>query len=633
MSNYYRDNDDLRYYVERGGIDWQSLTRVTENDFRLPDGFEDFEEAHAFYLEVVRMVGDFVASEVAPRAAEVDREGPKLVDGKVVHPPGFDAIFDKLKALELHGLSVPRELGGSNAPHLLNMICAEIFARADVSMMTHHSFHFGIAMALLVYSMNEGTTEFDFGSGTIASTRFEAEIRDMISGNAWGAMDITEPDAGSDMAALRTRAVQDEDGVWRVTGQKIFITSGHGKYHVVIARTGEPDSGLKGLSTFLVQTYEENADGSRTAYATIDRIEEKLGHHASPTCSVVFEDAPAQLIGDEGEGFKQMLLLMNNARIGVGLECIGLCEASCRLAREYAAERRAFGKPIDRHEMIADYLDEMETTTRGLRALAYNATYHEEMSFRLGIKLRRDGGISELERRRMEREIARHKRSTRKSTPLLKYLAAESAVEFSRRCVQIHGGVGYTTEYGAEKLLRDAMVMPIYEGTSQIQALMVMKDTLGFIIKAPQKFVRRLAEARIRAVSERDPLERRIAQLDVIALSAQQKLIQKTVVDKFKSVRKSPLLDWMSLLKTDWDPKRDFGFAMLHAERLTKILADKAIVDVLHEQTLKHPERRSLLVAYLERAEPRCRFWLDEISTTGNRLLESLESDENAAAE
>jgi alkylation response protein AidB-like acyl-CoA dehydrogenase len=625
MGNFYTDNADLQFHIERS-IDWRPLVELTEDKFRQADGHENLEDALDFYKEVLQMVGQFVADEIAPRVPAIDKNKPELVDGEVQHPKEFMQIFDQIKALELHGLGFPRELGGMNAPHIITMACAEMFARADVSVMTHHSFHFGIGMALLVYSMSEGTTEFK--DGQILKTRFDAEIREMMTGNAWGAMDITEPDAGSDMGALRTRAEQDDAGNWFLTGQKIFITSGHAKYHIVIARTEAPDDkkmGLNGLSTFLVPAYEDHADGTRIRFATIDRLEEKLGHHGSPTCSISFENAPAQLIGERGDGFRQMLLLMNNARIGVGFEGVALCEASTRLAREYAAERKAFGKTIDRHEMIADYLDEMESTTAGLRSLGFASAFNEEMAFRIGIHLRRNTALSESEIKSLRNDEARHKALSRRFTPLFKYLSSEAAVEFAQRCVQIHGGVGYTKEYGAEKLLRDAMVMPIYEGTSQIQALMVMKDTLAITMKAPQDFVKSLAQARWKAASVRDPLARRVARIEVMALQAQQHLIQKTVVDKFKTVKGLPVSDWVKLVKTDWDPKRDFAFAMLHAERLTKILADQAIAEILLAESEQHPERRDLLERFTERAEVRCASLLNEITTTGDRMLKKLQ--------
>src|SRR6185295_13938719 len=248
-------------------------------------------------------------------------------------PPRLATIFSKMAELDLFGLTLPRELGGTNAPLLLYFINGELLARADVSVMAHHGFHGGIAMAMLALSAIEGTTEIDRQEARITRTRWPEEMTEIASGKAWGSMDITEPDAGSDMAALRTVGRQDASGAWTVSGQKIFITSGHGKYHFVIARTpgaagvGTNGGGLKDLSMFLVRAYRDEPDGRRTRLASLDRIEEKLGHHGSATAALTFDETPAELVGKPGEGFALMLEVMNHARLGVGFEAIGLCEA------------------------------------------------------------------------------------------------------------------------------------------------------------------------------------------------------------------------------------------------------------------------------------------------------------------
>ncbi len=636
MGNFYEDNEDLRFYVERG-IDWAPLVDATEYGFRTEDGFKTTEEAVGFYREILELIGGFVADEVAPHEAEIDREGVRFENGDAVFPPRLASIFEQIKGLELHGMCLPRELGGQNCPIILFSLEGELFARADVSVMAHHGFHAGIAMASLVYSFEEGTTRFDPASGKILETRFATEIEELRQGLAWGSMDITEPNAGSDMAALRAVGELDEDGTWRVTGQKIFITSGHAKYHYVIARTekagaeSDPFAGLAGLSMFLVKAYDDTPDGTKTWHATVDRVEEKLGHHGSATVAISFDRTPAQLIGKRGEGFKYMLTLMNNARIGVGFECIGLCESALRKARAYAAERPSMGKTIDRHEMIADYFDEMETDVRALRALAVTSAVHQELGQKLELMLKA-GVVPEAELESVQRKSRRHRRLARRYTPLLKYLAAEKAVEIARRCLQIHGGVGYTTEYGAEKLLRDALVMPIYEGTSQIQSLMAMKDTLTGIMKTPTRFATRLAQAKWREVSARDPDERRLAKVQALSLSAQQHLIARTVQDKVRSVKELPITEWPEMLKKNWDPKRDFAFAMLHAERLTQLLADEAVLEILYEQSKAHPNRRVWFEAYAERAESRARWLHDQILHTGQRLLDRL-AEQRAADE
>lgn len=633
MANYFKDNKDLQYYFEKA-IDWSALVAATEPALGPDQAFASVDEAVEVYREIAEMVGEFVAEEIAPVAAAIDRKGVRCVDGEVHLPAELDAILAKLHRLDLHGMCLPRELGGMNAPMILSLINSESMARADVSTMAHFGFHGGMAMAMLVFSMQEDSTRFDPEGKAIFETRFADYIAEIVAGKAWGCMDITESDAGSDMAALRCLGEQDDEGNWFISGQKIFITSGHGKYHFVIARTSarsesndarDPLAGLAGLSLFLVPAYED-APGGRRRLAKVARAEEKLGHHGSATCTIDFERSPAHLIGNPGEGFRYMLTLMNNARLGVGFECLGLCEAALRLAVAYAAQRPSMGKTIDKHEMIADLLDEMEIDIIGIRALAMEGAVQEELAQKKSLALKLGGLVD----KGSKREIRQHKRRARRVTPLLKYLAAEKAVEMARRCVQIHGGNGYMREYGAEKLLRDAVVMPIYEGTSQIQSLMAMKDCLSEVMKDPQGFLKRLAQAKWRALSARDSLERRVAKLQQLSLASQQHLMTRTAANKMRSLRGTPLTGWPKAMRQNWDPKRDFGYAMLHAERLTRLLADEAICELLLAQGEAHPERRHLLERYLERAEPRCRYLNDQITSTGGSLLARLSATEQA---
>jgi hypothetical protein len=376
-----------------------------------------------------------------------------------------------------------------------------------------------------------------------------------------------------------------------------------------------------------VRGYHDAPDGARTRLVSIDRIEDKLGQHASTTTTLSFDAAPAELVGQPGRGFRQMLEIMNHARLAVGFESIGLCETALRMARAYAAERHAMGKPLDQHEMIADYLDEMETDIVGLRALAMHAAFHEEVGHKKALYGRfaraanANGDPSDGD---LAHEARTHRAISRRATAVLKYLAAEKAVEMARRCLQIHGGNGYMREFGAEKLLRDALVMPIYEGTSQIQALMAMKDTLTAILRSPQHFVKRLAQARWRALAARDPLERRVARLQRLALAAEKHLVTHTVTDKVKSAWRGSSGSARRSSLRDWDPRADFAYAKLHAERLTRLLADQQIAEVLMAQARRHPARRVPLERYLERAEPRARFLYEEITSTGHRLLRGL---------
>jgi 3-(methylthio)propanoyl-CoA dehydrogenase len=626
MDNFFRDNDDLNFYLG-DGADWESLVNVTEYGFRTPDGFRSVAEAKEFYREMLSAVGDMAANVIAPLAPRLDREESAVVDGDVIESDALQEASEAMRAAELQKLCLPRELSGLNAPLLVYFLSTELMARADVSFMTHYSFHGAMGMAMLAFSVREGTTTFDPKQGRIASTRFAEYIEDIARGNAWGCMDITEPAAGSDMAKLSCRGTQDDSGQWRLFGEKVFITSGHGKYHFVVARTEDvkdPDdafAGLGGLSMFLVKAFDDLPNGTRQRHITVDRIEEKLGHHGSVTAALSFDGSPAELIGKRGEGFAYMLTLMNNARVGVAFEGVGLSEAALRAAQTYAEGRHSMGKAIVHHEMIADLLDETETEIRGIRALAVASATHEEMSQKLAILSRFGDALTGEERHRIEHDLPRHRRLARRYTPLLKYLSSERAVLAARRSLQIHGGAGYTRDYVPEKLLRDSLVLPIYEGTSQIQSLMAMKDTLLGVIKNPGAFVRKGADMRVAALSARDPLVRGVARLSTTVAKVVTFLLSRTAGDKLRSLTSLPTSSWLAALRKDWDPKRDFSLAMLHAEKLTQLLADEAVAEVLLDQCRRDPGRRVWLERWLERAEPRSRAMSDLIHTTGARTL------------
>lgn len=632
-TNFFKDNEDLQYYFEKG-VDWEKLVRLTEMNYKLPDGYSNLEEAKGVYEDVLNMFGEFVAKEVAPHAKAFDEKGVQLVDGEAVESEEWVSAFDQMAQLGMHGLAIPREFGGMNAPVLLFYFNSEIIARADVSAMTHMSFHAAIALCLLVYSFHEGSTTLDPKTLEITDSRFREYIEEIAAGEAGGAMDITEPDAGSDMAMLKAKARQDEDGTWRITGNKIFITSGHNKYHIVIARTEEDQSlGLKGLSLFIVKAYEDKPDGTRERYVDIVRIEDKLGHNGSATCALEFDNTKAELLGERGEGFKLMLLLMNNARVGVGFESLGLMESARRQAKAYAAERVSMEKTIDQHEMIASYLDDMEVEAAALRAMVVHAGFHEEYSQKLTMIARQaiKGGVKmpELGLESMddlEKQLEHHQWEARRFTPLLKYFGGEYSVKHAQQCIQIHGGAGYTKDYGAEKLFRDAMVLPIYEGTSQIQALMTMKDSLMRVIDKPQEFLGQIAHARWLSVAAKDPEERRVARLRVQTLGAVQTLLQRTIAAKFKDIRNLPITKWKDAF-VQMDPKRDFSFAMLHAERLIQLQINSQVAELFLDQAQQHEERRELLQRWLEKVEPHSRMLIDEIQNVGgytfNRLAKN----------
>ncbi|MHC4830744.1 MAG: acyl-CoA dehydrogenase family protein, partial [Planctomycetota bacterium] len=593
------------------------LVRIVENDFTMPDGPEDTEEAKELYFAILEEVGRFVAKEVAPVAHEFDSTGSKLVDGEVVAPESFNRVFEGLKAMDLHGLNAPRSLGGMNAPLVLYFALAEVMARADCGVMTHHGFHGGIGMSLLQYAAHEGNVHFE--NGDLVVDRFEQAMRECFSGEAWGAMVLTEPDAGSDLGRISTRAVKDAAGVWRVTGEKIFITSGHGQWHIVLARSSDAP-GLEGLSLYLVPRIIER-DGKKVDNFVVTKVEKKVGHNSSSTCSLLYEDSEAELIGQPGEGFKLMLVLMNNARVAVSFEALGLCESAHRMATEYTNERESMGKRLSQHELVAKKLLDMDTDIRGFRALCFEAARTVEMAHRIETKLRFDAPKDLDECRRLERKMKRLQRYGRKLTPLVKYITSEGAVAITRENMQLHGGMGYITETGADKLLRDALVLPVYEGTSQIQALMALKDHLGFVTKNPAAFLRRSARARVNARRARGT-RKLFHEAEVNVNRAIETIVARIFGTKLKAewagkLGTGPLLERMNYLTSgfmrSWDAKEDFAQGLVFAEPLCEMLAHVATAKVLLTQAEAHAEREPFARRYIRKMTPRVHALLMEI--------------------
>ena len=450
MASFLTDNEDLLYYLN-DGVDWASLAEVTEYGWRAPDGFKNGVDAKQFYVEVATMMGELVAEQIAPRAAKIDREGTHLENGEAVESPSMKEAFDAINAAEMHKLCIPRELGGLNAPLLLYFLCGEMVARADLACMNHFSFHGGMAMAALAYSVNEGTTDVRHAvaaaSRRRASPRRSARSRAARPGAAWTSPSPTP-------AATWPRCARARSRTRRATG------SSPGRRSSSPPATASTTSSSPGPRRRRTRTIRSPActacrcsssrrtttcpDGTRKRHVTLERIEEKLGHHGAVTAALSFERAPARLIGKRGEGFKYMLVLMNNARVGVGFESIGLAQAAYNMAKAYAEERRSMGKAIARHEMLADYLDEMQTDIQAMRALGVAGAFHEEMSRKLELigKFTETGKPEDAARNK--RALKKHTALARRFTPLLKYLATEKAVEIARRNMQIHGGVGYT---------------------------------------------------------------------------------------------------------------------------------------------------------------------------------------------
>jgi alkylation response protein AidB-like acyl-CoA dehydrogenase len=623
-ANFFLDNEDLKFQFDNV-IAWKEIAELTEVGYTLPGGHANLEEAREFYRAVIEQVGELAGDFIAPRSLKIDHEGTRIEGGEVKLGKSITEVFEAIGERELFGMPVPRELGGSNCPLALFFVTGELFARADVSIMTHFGFHGGIAMSMLAYAAKEG--KLTFKDGQITSTRWESAIRELAAGKAWGAMVLTEADAGSDLGRIRMRAEQ-RDGRWILNGEKIFITSGHGQYHFVLAKTdtstgGDELAALKKLSLFLVPRTIER-DGRTVENIQVTKVEEKMGHHGSPTCALNYENSEAELVGEVNQGFELMLMLMNNARVAVGFEAVGLCEAAFRLARDYAAQRKTMGQTIDRHPVVAEMLMDMQLDIAALRALNFEAANHVELSSKLELQLAMLPPSDAEEKKKLEKRLARHRRRARLLTPLVKYACAESAVRIARNGMQVHGGPGYITEVGAEKLLRDALVLPIYEGTSQIQALMALKDNMMLALRAPGPFARDAARAHILATTSATETERAFHRaeaaiyqsiLAIVARIASGKL-KRTIADKGWS----EVGEFVKM--SSWDPKTDFGQGLLHAERLARAMAHLECARALLDQAERFPQRRKLAERYMRRMAPRVGFDTDQILANDQSVFE-----------
>lgn len=622
--NFYRDNEDLRFWIEKG-IDWDTLIDLVEHGAKAEDRPATTAEALENFQAIFDETGKFIAKQVAPVSRKMEDEGNRVENGEVIASPTMTKVFAGLKKLDVFGLPMPRELGGLNAPVVVYLAVAEMLARADVSCMTHFGFHTGIAMSLMLYALRDPRSKIE--NGRLISTPYDDVIADIIQKGKWGCMVLTEAGAGSDLAQIKTTAVEQPDGTYLLNGEKMWITSGNGQYQLVLARTEDAQKapGLKGLSLFLCR----QKIGTKTN-VRIAKVEHKIGHSGSPTCVLVYEDSVGELIGRRGEGFELMLLLMNSARLAVGFESLGIIEAAIRTAKDYAAQRVTMGKTIDRHEMIADYLEDMDLYAKGIRALAFEASQKVEKAMRYENLLKFDPPKDAEARAQLERKVARLKRQARDMTPLVKYIGSEKAVEFSRMSMQILGGVGYSVEYLPEKLLRDALVLPIYEGTSQIQSLMVLKDQLMQGLRDPRRFIVKMARANWKRVAEQEPLEKLLSKLFAYKYKALQTILLRIARNKLKSTYDLPIGNWTEALFSQWDPKLDFAPGLLHAERLTKILIDVTIARILVKYALKFPERRADAEKFCKRADLRCRAWLAEIEEHGEELLAELQKKAQA---
>ena len=474
MANFYTDNSDMQFLFRH--IDLGELAKLVEEDFRFSDEFDyapaDSDEAVRNYDMVLNSLGQLSADFIAPRAEDVDRQGNTLnEDGSVTRPEGICQCLEKLAQAEVMGFTLPYRFGGLHFPNLVYSMAIEIVSRADASLMNIFGLQ-GIAETINAFASEEIKAKYlyDFAAGRVTS-----------------AMVLTEPDAGSDLQAVRLRAFQDDDGNWFLHGVKRFITNGCGEVLLVLARS-EPDrAGGLGLSLFVC----ENGPTVK-----IRRLEEKLGIHGSPTCEIFFDNTPCQIIGERQRGLVTYVMsLMNGARIGIAAQSVGIAEAAFRIARDYAAGRVQFGVAIEKLPAVRDMLMDTRIAIEAGRALLYETSRIVDVTVGYEKRLKDNPPQDKTAAKELKNESRKYKRYAAMLTPMSKYYCSEMCNTAAYDAIQVLGGSGYMQDYACERHARDARITTIYEGTSQLQIVAAVR---GVASGTAEKFIAELAGRQFR---------------------------------------------------------------------------------------------------------------------------------------
>ena len=458
MGNFFTDNERLKFHLHNDMM--KEIIRLKERDYADKDKYdfapESYEDAIDSYEKVLEIVGEITSDVLAENAKDVDIEGPKIEDNAIVYAKGTQRNHEALRDAGLYGMSLPRQYGGLNFSYVPYVMAAEIVSRGDC----------GFANIWGLQDCAE--TIYEFGSEEIKN-----EYLPRINKGATCSMDLTEPDAGSDLQAVRLKATYDEQaGVWRLNGVKRFITNGDADIKLVLARSEEGTTDGRGLSYFV---YDRNNKA-----VTVRRIENKLGIKGSPTAELVFNNAPAQIVGDRKLGLiKYVMSLMNGARLGVGAQSVGLAEAAYREAVKYAHEREQFGKPIANFAQVYEMLGNMRAKTDAIRTLLYETARQVDMYKSLDA-ISRERKLADEEKQILKA----HLRLADALTPMLKLFASEYANQITYDCIQVHGGSGFMKDYACERMYRDARILTIYEGTSQLQVVAAIKGVTSGIYAA-----------------------------------------------------------------------------------------------------------------------------------------------------
>lgn len=448
MANYYSDHPEIEFHLNHPLM--KRVVDLKERNYAEKDQFEDapvnYEDAIENYKRLLDITGDVAANIIEPNSEDVDLEGPHLENGRMIYASKTFENLDATRKAGLWGLSMPRRYGGLNLPNAIFSMASEIIAAADAGFQNIWSLQSCI------------DTLYEFGS----EEQRQKYIPRICAGETMS-MDLTEPDAGSDLQRVMLKATQDEDGTWRLNGVKRFITNGDSDIHLVLARSEEGTKDGRGLSMFI---YDKRDGG-----VTVRHIEHKLGIHGSPTCELVYKNAKAELCGNTRLGLiKYVMALMNGARLGIAAQSVGVEQEAYNEGLAYAKERAQFGEKIINFPAVYDMLSRMKAKLDAGRSLLYCCARYVDI-YKALEDIARDTKLTPEERQ----EMKKYTRLADAFTPLAKGMNSEYANQNAYDAISIHGGSGFIMEYKCQRLFRDARIFSIYEGTTQLQVVAAIR--------------------------------------------------------------------------------------------------------------------------------------------------------------
>ena len=448
MANYYSDHLEIEFHLNHPLM--KRVVDLKERNYAEKDQFEDapvnYEDAIENYKRLLDITGDVAANIIEPNSEDVDLEGPHLENGRMIYASKTFENLDATRKAGLWGLSMPRRYGGLNLPNAIFSMASEIIAAADAGFQNIWSLQSCI------------DTLYEFGS----EEQRQKYIPRICAGETMS-MDLTEPDAGSDLQRVMLKATQNEDGTWRLNGVKRFITNGDSDIHLVLARSEEGTKDGRGLSMFI---YDKRDGG-----VTVRHIEHKLGIHGSPTCELVYKNAKAELCGNTRLGLiKYVMALMNGARLGIAAQSVGVEQEAYNEGLAYAKERAQFGEKIINFPAVYDMLSRMKAKLDAGRSLLYCCARYVDI-YKALEDIARDTKLTPEERQ----EMKKYTRLADAFTPLAKGMNSEYANQNAYDAISIHGGSGFIMEYKCQRLFRDARIFSIYEGTTQLQVVAAIR--------------------------------------------------------------------------------------------------------------------------------------------------------------